>query len=401
MHNLQSASGGALHVLEQETELLTAAGHTVDQLFVPAAEDSGMGAVAMGLAAVWNRKACAELGARIDAFRPDVVHVHTPFPIMSPAVFRVAHQRGCATVTTVHAYRYSCVGGMCFRAGKPCEDCVGSTLKLAGVRHRCYHDSVAGSAALTVSLVGHRMLGTFDKHVDRIVALTPFGRDLLIRDGYPADKIVVKPNTVPDPGPPRDQHARDGFVLHVGRLIEEKGIRTLLRAWESVDAGRELYIAGDGPLRHVVEEAAATNPSIHALGWCDGDTLADLQSRAAIAVTPSKWYEGGPPLVVLQSMAAGTALVTSDLANICQTLVEHDAVRTFRTGDAQDLAVVLNQLLADPDELARLGQAARALYDLDHTPAGALTALESIYAAALGTSAGPTESARQGTSGRP
>ena len=382
LHNLHQASGGALHVLQQEADLLTAAGHSVEQLLEPAASESGKGAMAMGAAAVWNRQATRDLADAITRFDPDVIHVHTPFPTMSPAVFRTAHKHGKATVTTIHAYRYSCVGGLCQRNGKPCEDCVGSTLKLSGVRHRCYHDSLPASAALTVSLVGHRVAGTFSRHVDRYIALTPFARELLVRDGYPAAKVVVKPNAVPDPGPALPQDGRGRYAVYAGRLVEEKGIRTLLDAWQSVPRDIELLIAGDGPLQDLVESAAASNPAIQALGWCEADKMRELMAHASLTVVPSEWYEAGP-MVILQSLAAGTPVLTSDLPNLCQSLVEHEAGASFRTGDAASLADVATSLLTDDDARSKMGLRARELYDLQHTPARALEALESIYTEAI------------------
>jgi glycosyltransferase involved in cell wall biosynthesis len=398
LHNLHQASGGALHVLEQEAELLRGAGHEVDQLLEPAAEDSGRGPVSMGVASVWNRSAARALEEKIAQFDPDVVHVHTPFPLQSPVVFRVAHRMGRPTVTTVHGYRYSCVGGLCLRDGKPCEDCVGSTLKLSGIRHRCYHDSLGASAALTVSLVGHRAIGTLTKHVDRYIALTGFGRDLLIRDGIPAAKVVVKPNAVPDPGEPVPQDQRGGYALFVGRLVEEKGIRTLLDAWRELPPGLDLYIAGDGPLRDVVDRAAAENPAVHVLGWCDADQVAKLQARASLTLVPSEWYEAGP-LVILQALAAGTPVLTSDLPNLSESLLEHDAGRSFRRADPANLAQVAGEMLTDEPARSATGVRARALYDLKHTPARALEALEEIYTAVM--SHPPSHGSRSaGASGR-
>lgn len=399
LHNLHQATGGALHVLEQEAELLTAAGHQVEQQLEPAAEESGLGPVAMGVAAVWNRAACRQLAATIERFDPDVVHVHTPFPLQSPAVFRVAHRAGRPTVTTVHGYRYSCVGGICLREGRPCEDCVGTRLKLGGIRHRCYHDSLAASTALTISLVGHRAIGTLTRDVDRYIALTGFGRDVLVRDGIPSAKVVVKPNAVPDPGPPVAQDGREGYALFVGRLVEEKGIRTLLEAWRSMSPGLDLYLAGDGPLRDVVDAMAADIPAVHVLGWCDADRVAELMARASLTVVPSEWYEAGP-LVILQSLAAGTPVLTSDLPNLCDSLLEHGAGRAFRTADPDSLRAAATQLLTEEPERRALGLRARALYEDQHTPAGALAALEHIYREVMAEHGRRPDGALPGVAGR-
>jgi glycosyltransferase involved in cell wall biosynthesis len=384
LHNLQGASGGAIDVVQQEARLLSGAGHHVDQLLEPSAEDSGMNAGAMGLAAVWNRGAGRRLMDKIEQFDPDVVHVHTPFPLQSPAVFRYAHRMGRPTVTTVHAYRYSCIVGTCLRDGHACEDCVGTQFKLAGIRHRCYHDSIGASTALTLSLVGHRAIGTFSRHVDRFITVTPFAKDLLVRDGVPAGHIVVKPNAVADPGTPLPSSLRSPYALFVGRLVEEKGIRTLLTAWRNV-AGLALYIAGDGPLRDLVEKESATNPALRQLGWCDPTKLIELQSRATLTVVPSEWYEAGPPLVMLQALAAGTPVLASDIPNICSSLVESGAGRTFASRDPSDLADAATQMFRDAEGREVMGMNGRALYEREHTFARAVESLEAIYRTVIAT----------------
>lgn len=382
LHNLHKAGGGALHVMEQEAELLSSAGHDVDQLLEPAATTSGQGALRMGAASIWNSAASRELSTKIGQFDPDVVHVHTPFPTMSPVVFRTARRLGRPTVTTVHGYRYSCVGGLCLRDGNPCEDCVGSKLKLSGIRHKCYHGSVAASTTLTISLVTHRALGTFSKDVDRYIALTDFTRELLIRDGFPADKVIVKPNAVPDPGHPVPQSERKPYALFVGRLTEEKGVRTLLNAWSSVATGVQLYVAGDGPLGEIVVEAATANPSIHALGWCAPEKVTELMAHASITIVPSEWYEAGP-LVILQSLAAGTPVLTSDLPNLCDSLRANGAGRAFVTRDPDSLASIASEMLSHESERQEMGVRARVLYERQHTPSRALESLESIYRSVL------------------
>lgn len=381
VHNLHRASGGALHVLEHEAEWLSSGGHIVEQLFESSADDSGLGPVAMGLAATWNRSTMRRLEAQMVAFAPDVVHVHEVYPLVSPAVFRVARRRGAATVTTMHGYRFSCAGGLCHRDGRPCEDCVGSALKLHGIRHRCYHDSYAATAALTLSLAAHRAFGTFSSHVDRYIALTEFGRDLLVRDGFPADKIVVKPNSVPDRGHPIAFGDREDFALFIGRLVEEKGVRTMLEAWRLLPHPIPLFIAGDGPLEDLVRAEAERNPAIRPLGWCDADTVAQLQTRAAFLLIPSEWYEAAP-LVTLQAFAAGTPVLASDLRNICESLVANGAGRSFRTRDPQALAQAAAAMADDAEGREAMGRRARELYDREHTPERALAALEEIYAAA-------------------
>lgn len=378
-HNRHRTAGGADHVLARERDLLREAGHEVDEFLVPAAEDAGLNPLQMGVAATWNRPATRELRTRLADFRPDVLHVHTPFPLMSPAVFRTARRMGVPTVTTAHSFRYSCIAATCLRNGEICEDCVGSRLKLAGVRHRCYHDSVAGSAALTLSLVAHRSLGTFSRDVGRFITLTDFAKDLLVRDGVPADHIGVKPNFVPDPGAPLPMEQRERYAFFAGRLVGEKGIRVLLNAWRKLGGQIPLRIAGDGTLRELVDSAVADGVSVECLGWRDQEDVARLQRYATLTIVPSEWYEAGPPLVLLDALAAGTPVVCSDLRNISESVVDHGAGRAFKTGDADSLADTVADLASDPTALSLMSKSGRALYEDAHTPQATLAMLEAIY----------------------
>jgi glycosyltransferase involved in cell wall biosynthesis len=391
-HSRHATQGGADHVMERERQLLVAAGHEVRQYVADAAGDVQRPAWRQATDAVWNPASHRAVKTVIREWRPDVLHVHTPFPVLSPAAFWAARSEGVATVGTVHSYRYSCIAATLRRDGAICEDCIGSRTKLAGVRHACYHDSRAASAALTTSLALHHAAGTFSRAVGRFLPLTDFAKDLLVRDGIPAERIQVKPNCVDDPGEPVDPAGRKPVVLFAGRLVAEKGIATMLAGWRLADrAGCRLLVAGDGPLRHLVEQAADEDPSVELLGWQSAADLAEIQATARATLVPSEWYEAGPPLVLLEALASGTPVISCDLANISSTVQAAGAGVTFRTGDAVSLADAVSRLLADPAAATAAGLAARELYLRDHTPAASLAALERAYRAAAETgSAGPS-----------
>ncbi len=382
LHNEQAGQGGATEVLNHERELLTSVGHDVEQFILPAAEDMGLSALRAGGKAVWNVETARDVRSRIDSFKPDVVHVHTPFPLMSPTVFRAAHSAGVPALTTLHSYRYSCVVGTCVRDGHICEDCVGKRLKLPGVVHGCYHDSRPASAALTLGLVAHRAAGTFHRAVTRYLTLTEFARQLLIRDGYPADRIVVKPNSVTDPGFRAEPASEERRVVFVARLIELKGVRTLLDAWSQVPTGMKLVIAGDGELRPLVEERAASDPSIEYLGWIGQAEVTDLMGSAEVVVVPSQWYEGAP-LVISRSLGCGTPVLVSDLENLSNEAVADGVGWSFRTGDAGDLARRLSELVADPSLARALRDRARRSFESRYAPEVDIVRLENVYADAL------------------
>ena len=378
LHNEHAAPGGATDVMHHEAALLRSGGHEVEQLLVPSAEEAGYSAARAGAKAVWNLEVSREVTRRLRAQRPDVVHVHTPFPLMSPAVFRAAYAEGVPAVTTLHSYRYSCVVGTCVRDGRICEDCVGSRLKLSGVRHACYHDSRPASAALTLSLGVHRAIGTFHRCVSRYLTLTEFSRQLLVRDGYPAERIQVKANSVTDPGYRPEPTSDERRVVFAGRLVDVKGVRTLLDAWSRVGPGLRLVIAGDGELMDLVRERAAADPSIDVRGWVSQEEVAELMGSAEAVVVPSLWYEGAP-LVILRSLGVGTPVLVSDLENLSSEVLTDGVGWAFATGDAASLAQRLEELRSDPGLARSLRARARASYEARYSPELDLVRLEDVY----------------------
>jgi glycosyltransferase involved in cell wall biosynthesis len=368
-----------MEVLSHERELLMAAGHTVEQFTLPPAEQLGLSSVRAGAKAVWNREAAQETASWIRRFGPDVVHVHTPFPLMSPAVFRAAKRCGVPTLVTLHSFRFACVAATCHRDGHICEDCVGRRVKFPAVQHKCYHDSAPGSAALALSLLVHRAAGTFHNDIDRYLALTSFGRDLMIRDGYPAEKIVVKPNSVPDPEAVGSPDLSSPYLLFAARLIDVKGVRTLLQAWRQLpDLGLRLVVAGDGELRHLVEAARSTDDRVEWRGWVDEPTVTGLMARAVATLVPSEWYEG-LPLVILRSLSVGTPALVSDLENISTELLEDGAGKSFRVGDASDLARAITAMWADPDTTDGMRRRARTSFERRYSPGVDARRLEALY----------------------
>jgi glycosyltransferase involved in cell wall biosynthesis len=377
LHNRQTGVGGADAVIEREADLLRADGHEVDQLFVSNEQLSELSPIRAGLKAVWNAEACRALDRALAEFTPQIVHVHTPFPLMSPAVFRIAHRRGAPTVTTVHAFRYSCVAGTCHRDGLVCEACIGSTTRLPAVRHRCYKQSAMASAALASGLVLHRTLRTFSRRVARYVTLTDFMREMLVRDGFPPDRVVVKPNFVADPGPTDPSAPRTRFV-YVGRLTPYKGVGTLLAAWALMPDPPPLTIIGDGEMRSQVEAAAGASGAITFRGWIDPGEVLEALRDARYLVLPSEWYEAGFPLVGIEAFACGTPVIASDVGNFSEAVDPGVDGWRFRSADPASLAAVVEAAAGETDDSQRR-VGARHRYERSYTPERNLEMLLRIY----------------------
>ena len=379
VHNHYQLPGGEDAVFAAETKALEEAGHEVERLTIDNHSiDGALAAIKAAGSAVYNAQSRQIVADRIARFRPDVMHVHNLFPLLSPSIFDASKEAGVASVWTLHNYRLTCANGLLFRGNRPCDRCVGRS-PLPGVVHRCYRGSLGASAAAAASISAHRLLGTWTSKVDRFIALTSFAKSKFVEAGVPAASIAIKANSVPDPGVGKPWAERTGFI-YVGRLSVEKGVDCLIEAAKIAETPLTIY--GDGPERERLQREAS--PNVVFAGWQDAPVIADAIASAQALVVPSLWYENFP-MVMVEAMAAGTPIIASRLGALEAIISEGYNGALFSAGDAHDLARVISSLAREPAKLETMGQGARRFYDENSAPKVNLARQLEIYRDAIET----------------
>lgn len=380
VHNFYQQPGGEDMVFTAEAELLESHGHRVVRYTVhndTLGESAGMGVAAR---AIWNPAVHRALVELVRREQPEVVHFHNTFPQVSPAAYYAAAATGAGIVQTLHNFRVTCVNGLLYRNGKPCEDCVGARVPWKGVARACYRNSRTASAVTALSVATHRAIGTWRSRVDRYIALSDFAAKRFVRAGIPADRIIVKPQFTNGGCAP--QRPREGFALYVGRLSEEKGIAPLLRAGELFAGKVPLTVVGDGPMREqVLAACGASDGRIQWLGRRDAESVRDLMERAACLVLPSTCYEGFPRVVV-EAFAAALPVVASKIGGLSELVRPDETGDLAAPGDPDDLARAIMRMNSPVAKARVLGQNARREYEQRYSPAANYEQLRSIYAAA-------------------
>jgi glycosyltransferase involved in cell wall biosynthesis len=358
-------------IVDQEMAELAAAGVTVlpflrssdDIPSLPAAQKA-----LLPVAPIWSPSAQRGLAELITAERPDVLHLHNPYPLVSPWVVRTAHRFGVPVVHTVHNYRQVCASALYFRDGHVCHDCRGRLLALPAVRHACYRGSRAQSAVMATALAVHRPTW---RSVDRFVALSSEISAHLLSYGIPADRITVKPNSIPDPGPPPP--LGDGF-LFLARFSPEKGLGLLLDAWSRHPVGSlgVLRLAGDGAERSLAVAAAAARSDVEYLGQLDRAGVAAAVASSSVVVAAPLWHDV-LPTAVIEALAAGRPVLGTAMGGV-----------PYLIGDAgwtvpptvDDLAAALP---VARDGAAALSTAARLRYERTFHPDVVTKRLLDVY----------------------
>lgn len=361
--------GGEDAVADAEAELLERNGHVVHRLVRDNREIDTTNRVVLAAETLWSRRTEGDVERLLKSFRPDVIHVHNTFPLLSPSLYWAAARGGVPVVQTLHNFRLLCAQAMLLKDGAVCEQCVGH-IPWRGVVNKCYRGSAVQSAILVGNLALHRMLGTYRNKITRYIALNEFCRCKFIEGGLPAQRIAVKANFVDIPAVTNGP--RQGG-LFVGRLSKEKGTDVLMGALARLD-GHTIDVVGTGPEQASLEG----KPGIRLLGWQEQDVIHAAMRRASYLVMPSIWYENFPRTLV-EAFACGLPVIASRLGAMAELIEDGRTGLLFDPGSSADLAQRLSWAASHPDEMRRMGENARREYDEKYTPSRNYQQLLNIY----------------------
>ena len=379
-HNYYQHPGGEDSVYLAERDLLTHFGHQVQEYIRRNEEvhvDGCWSKVSLGLQTIWADQSSREIRTLLKREKPDIVHFHNTFPLISPAAYYPCRDAGVPVIQTVQNYRLVCPAASLYRNGHPCRECLDHSL-WRGVQHKCYRQSRSVTGTVALMLAFHRWRQTWSEMVDRYIVTTEFVRNKLVEGGLPAEKITVKTNFIfPDPG------MREGtgeYALCVSRLVPEKGVRTVLEAFKRMPNTIPLRIVGDGPLRSELEaQRNGQNLSnVRFEGWLPRQRGLESMSGARFLISASEWFEPFG-MNIVEAFACGVPVITSSSGGP-QEIVE--AGRTgmhFRAGDPDDLAVKVQWAWGHPVEMEAMGKAARAEYEAKYSGERNYQLLMKIY----------------------
>jgi glycosyltransferase involved in cell wall biosynthesis len=379
-HNSYQWPGGEEVIVAQERELLRSAGHQVVEYRRSNHEIvNGTLVRQIGLAhrAVWSSDTMREFRALLRKEKPDIVHVHNTFVMISPSIYWACADENVPVVQTLHNFKLFCPQSMFLRDGKVCEECAEHSL-LRSVAYGCYQGSRFASGTVAFLLAAHRWVGTWSQKIDCYIAVSQFARKKFEQGGLPPDKLVVKPHFVyPDPGP---RTSVGEYAVFAGRFTPEKGLPTLLNAWKQAKTSVPLMIIGDGPLRKSLEAqaSAASHSGVIFRGQLSREqTLAAIKG-AKLLVCASECYEQGPA-TILEAYACGVPVIAPSLGPIDEVVEDGRTGLLFQAGNAEHLAEKIHWALGHDEQLDSMGRRARAKYEAKYTGETNYTRLMEIY----------------------
>ena len=375
------APSGENHVVDQERAALHAAGHEVDTFERHSDEIAEWTLPRKALLparAIRNGEVRRELQRVLARSRPEVVHVHNTFPLLSASVLHACRDAGVPVVVTLHNYKLLCASGDFFRLGRPCHDCAGGNWAPA-LRRGCYRDSRA--ATLPVVLANSANRSAWRTLVSAYIFISAAQRDHMASLDLPKERVFVKHNFVPPLA--RATREPEHLVAYLGRLDAAKGVPQLMRGWDAFRARSpasrlRLVVAGGGPMDMVVREWGARHSTVDVAGLLSREEATNLLRRALVAVVPSQWEETFG-LVAVEAMAAGVAPLAPASGSFPEIVSDGVDGMLFRPGDSESLALALGAVDRDPDHAIELGRKGQVTYEQRFRPEANVEQLLNIY----------------------
>jgi glycosyltransferase involved in cell wall biosynthesis len=332
-----------------------------------------------GLGGAFNLASYRRVLAAVRRERPDVVHAHNLYPLLSPSALLACRRAGVPTVLSIHNYSFSCPAWFHFSHGEVCERCMGGREYWCAWRNCRANRAESVAYALRSFLV--RRAGLLRRNATIVVALTEFARQRLIAAGFAPARISVVPNMVDVPPGPTDA-VRGSYVAFAGRLSAEKGVRVLLEAARRVPA-IPVRLAGEGPTAGAIASGAASNVAI--VGFLAGSELVDFYRRARAVVVPSLWFEMSP-YTILEAMSHGVPVITSDIGGLREIVTDGEDGLLVPPGDAGALAAAIERLWTDDGLCRSLAAGARRRAETRYGAEAHVASILAVYRRALSVS---------------
>lgn len=381
-HRKGSASGDD-QVYKSETALLESHGNTVVRYTVSNDgfdRSNAVGKVRSAFGMLWSFKHYREVRHLCRTERPDVVHIHTFFPLLSPSILYAAKKSDCKVVATLHDTRFICPCATSLRGTELCNRC-GDGKYLRMVRYACFKGSRLQSMIVALIFKYHRIRKSFYKQIDKYICLNENQIHLLEKVGFEPEKMIKKYNFVPDAQAGlkavKTGQLPERYAVFYGRIGEEKGIRVLMKVWERLTE-IPLVVMGGGPLEAEFKQWAGCRRNVFFLGYTQHEKCLSIVKGGEFVVFPSIWYEGCS-MVEIEAESLGKALIATDLGFSAEAV--QDGVNGYKIplGDIDGFVKKIKELWSQPQMCRKMGENARRDYEAKYRPEDNYRQLMRIY----------------------
>ena len=351
VHNDYGKYSGEEAVVDKMAVMMAQSGWEVAQLRMTTAgaRESVAGKIKGFVNGVWCPSGVRAMREALEREKPDVVNVHNLYPFISPAALRECKKVNVPVVMTIHNFRLMCPTGLFMRDNRPCERCLERGNEWGCIKYNCEHSllkSIGYAARNAVARIKRHYIDS----VDRFACITDFQRRKLIEAGFPAERIVVIPNSID--APELEEKTQGDYVAYSGRISREKGVDMIIEAARR-HPGIPFRFAGAVRDADLVEDLPA---NVTLMGHLSGNDLDKFYRNARFFVMASRWYEGFP-MTILEAARYSKPMIAPDHGGFTEIIGHGDtAIGILVTpNDPSSLESAISSLWSSPSRSCTLG----------------------------------------------
>ncbi len=374
IHNYYQSKGGEDVVFRQEADELKV-WHNVETMTFK--NKKGIKGLLQFLLYPWNIFATKRVMKRVEAFRPDIVHIHNMHYAIGPLLCRALYKRNFPTVLTLHNYRLLDPSATLFHNNKVFTDSIRDEFPWKSVYRKVLDNSLIKTFWTAFTYYIHKKMGTWQQ-VDKYLTFSNFAKELLIESSLQIrpEQIAIKPNFVKS-DTSNSQVSRQDYFVYIGRFSIEKGIIPLLNAFAQTTYQLKLF--GDGPLVTTVEHYAAQHKSIEYGGFQEKPLLEKILRESQALIVPSLWFEG-MPMTVLEAFANGTPVIASDIGILSEMVQDGVYGLHFEPHNEKSLVETIHKWMSLPQSTKEeISENCQKIYLDKYSPQKNVLLLEHIY----------------------
>ncbi|MDO7138861.1 glycosyltransferase family 4 protein [Algibacter lectus] len=354
IHNKYGKFSGEEAVVEAQIALLQENGHEVITYFRSSEEleDMTNAKLKAFVSAFNNPTSNKAIKNILLKEKPDVVHIHNLYPLISPAILPMIKKMGFPIAMTVHNYRLLCPSGLFFSNGKICEKCTGSSKELNCITNNC-EGSLFKSTGYALRNMWSRLKNYYTSNVDVFLCLTEFQKHKLVANSFSNEKCEVLPNFYNKTIKNIDYNIKDrNYVAFAGRISPEKGIPLLLAAAKKLP---HIPFKLAGGMRDGYEQELDIPENVEFKGMMPSSELSHFYTNARFLILSSIWYEGFP-MVFPEAMAHKLPIIAPKMAGYPEIAEENFNGLLFEPGNADALATVIETLWNNNELATKLAE---------------------------------------------
>lgn len=366
IHKFHYMLGGTETFHYNLAEALAKAGHEViffsmyDKRNIPCAQDKyfasnvnyndpklkGIKKLKTGIKLIYSFEAKHNMDKLIRDERPDIAHIGLLHRQITFSVVDVLKKHNIPVVMHLHELTAVCP---CYTMLRPdgtiCNDCATKGYWNC-VKNNCMKGSKAKSL-LAYAEAKYLKWGHYYDKIDIYIAECDFYLNLVEQAHFTKSSIIRMNNFLPVNQEYKSYHDHDNYILYFGRYAREKGVLTILKAYNLLKCEEKLVLVGKGSEESKIKEYVEQNhleEKVQVNGAIFGKKMDRIIERAKVVLVPSEWYENGA-FVALQALAKGKIIVASDIAGLSEIIEDGKTGYLAEPGNAVSFSKAIGKAL--------------------------------------------------------